>query len=77
MSIFKRFVSYYRPYRHLFYLDCLCAMVLCIIDLTFRRSSGGCRQGAFRQCRVHYEGPAVAAAALLLWYLLRPCASSM
>ena len=35
MSILKRFVSYYKPYRHLFYLDCLCATVLCIIDLSF------------------------------------------
>ena len=35
MSIFRRFVSYYKPYRKLFVADIVCAVVLSIIDLSF------------------------------------------
>lgn len=29
------FLSYYRPHKHLFFLDMFCALIICIIDLTF------------------------------------------
>lgn len=29
------FLSYYRPHQHLFFLDMLCALVICLIDLSF------------------------------------------
>ncbi len=29
------FLSYYRPHKHLFFLDMLCALVICVIDLAF------------------------------------------
>ena len=35
MSILKRFVSYYKPYRKFFFVDILCAVVLSVIDLSF------------------------------------------
>jgi len=35
MSIFKRFVSYYKPYRFLFYMDLFCALIVSAIDLSF------------------------------------------
>lgn len=35
MKSIKRFVSYYKPYRHLFFADMLCAMTLSGIDLAF------------------------------------------
>lgn len=35
MSIFKRFVSYYKPYRFLFYTDLFCALIVSAIDLSF------------------------------------------
>ena len=65
MSILKRFVSYYKPYRHLFYLDCLCATVLCIIDLSFPQILRWLPEGLF-------SGNAASIfSALLIWYLLR------
>lgn len=35
MKSLKRFISYYGPYKHLFFADMLCAMVLSGIDLVF------------------------------------------
>ena len=72
MSIFKRFVSYYRPYRHLFYLDCLCAMVLCIIDLSFPQILRWLPEGLFSgSAESIMKALRWLLPALLLWYLLR------
>lgn len=35
MKIIKEFISYYKPYKNMFYMDMLCALVLSLIDLTF------------------------------------------
>jgi len=35
MKIFKKFVSYYKPYKHLFFADMFCALILSLIDLVF------------------------------------------
>lgn len=35
MNIIKKFISYYKPYKSMFYMDMLCALVLSIIDLAF------------------------------------------
>ncbi|MBC8059742.1 MAG: ABC transporter ATP-binding protein [Clostridiaceae bacterium] len=35
MKSFKKFISYYNPYKHLFYADMLCALILSGIDLMF------------------------------------------
>ncbi len=35
MHILKKFIRYYRPYRRLFYIDMICALTLCAIDLAF------------------------------------------
>ena len=35
MSVFKKFVSYYKPYKVLFWIDMVCALILSAIDLAF------------------------------------------
>ncbi len=35
MSVFKKFISYYKPYKVLFWIDMLCALLLSAIDLAF------------------------------------------
>ncbi|MEN6413944.1 MAG: ABC transporter ATP-binding protein [Veillonellales bacterium] len=35
MSIFTRFIQYYRPYRWLFFSDLFCAVVVSLVDLAF------------------------------------------
>ncbi len=72
MSILKRFVSYYKPYRHLFYLDCLCATVLCIIDLSFPQILRWLPEGLFSgNAASIFSALRWLFPALLIWYLLR------
>ena len=72
MSILKRFVSYYKPYRHLFYMDCLCAVVLCIIDLSFPQILRWLPEGLFSGSAASImQALRWLLPALLLWYLLR------
>ena len=72
MSIFRRFVSYYKPYRKLFYLDCFCAIWLCVIDLSFPQILRWLPEGLFSG-----SAESIMAAlkwllpALLVWYILR------
>jgi len=35
MSVLKKFMRYYKPYRGIFFLDMFCALVLSLIDLAF------------------------------------------
>ncbi|EDS72696.1 ABC transporter ATP-binding protein/permease [Anaerofustis stercorihominis] len=35
MSIFKKFINYYKPYKKLFYFDMFCAIIVSIVDLAF------------------------------------------
>lgn len=35
MKILKKFISYYKPYKGMFYMDMFCALMLSIIDLAF------------------------------------------
>lgn len=72
MSILKRFVSYYKPYRGLFYLDCVCAVLLCVIDLSFPQILRWLPEGLFSG-----SAESIMAAlrwlfpTLLIWYVLR------
>ncbi len=35
MSILKKFIQYYRPYKFLFYMDLFCALIVSLVDLSF------------------------------------------
>lgn len=35
MKTIKRFISYYRPYKGMFFMDMFCALILSVIDLVF------------------------------------------
>ncbi len=72
MSILKRFVSYYKPYRHLFYMDCVCATVLCIIDLSFPQILRWLPEGLFSgNAASIFSALRWLFPVLLIWYLLR------
>ena len=72
MSIFRRFVSYYKPYKKFFFMDMLCAILLCIIDLAFPQILRWLPEGLFSG-----SAASILSAlkwlfpALLAWYLLR------
>lgn len=72
MSIVRRFVSYYKPYKKFFFMDMLCAIVLCIIDLAFPQILRWLPEGMFSgSAEAIYAGLKWLFPALLLWYLLR------
>ena len=72
MSIFRRFVSYYKPYKHFFIIDTVCAVVLSVVDLSFplilRRLPEGLFSGSAESIMraLRWLLPA-----LLAWYTLR------
>lgn len=35
MNVMRKFIKYYKPYKKVFYLDMLCALIISIIDLAF------------------------------------------
>lgn len=49
MRIFKKFVSYYKPYCFLFYMDLFCALVVSVIDLSFPLILKTLVEGLFRR----------------------------
>ncbi len=72
MSIFRRFVSYYKPYKNFFIMDTICAIVLSVIDLSFPLILRWLPEGLFSG-----SAASILSAlrwllpALLLWYALR------
>lgn len=72
MSIFKRFVSYYKPYKGFFIMDTLCAIVLSVIDLSLPQILRWLPEGLFSG-----DAESILSAlkwlfpALLLWYVIR------
>ena len=72
MSIFRRFVSYYKPYKCFFIMDTVCAVVLSVVDLSFplilRRLPEGLFSGSAESIMraLRWLLPA-----LLAWYTLR------
>lgn len=49
MPLFKKFISYYRPYRGIFYFDMFCALVVSAIDVAFPQILNWLTKGLFAQ----------------------------
>ncbi|MDF2564802.1 MAG: Xenobiotic-transporting ATPase [Massilibacillus sp.] len=47
MSIYKKFIQYYKPYQRLFYFDLFCALVVSMIDLAFPQILSVLTHGVF------------------------------
>ena len=45
----KSFVSYYKPYRGLFYFDMFCALVVSVVDLAFPQILNFLTDGLYTQ----------------------------
>ena len=71
-SMFRRFVSYYGPQRHLFIADTVCALILAGIDLAFPIILRSLTGGLFAEGPQAIMGsPAFVAAGLIVMYLVR------
>ena len=72
MSVFKKFVQYYKPYRAIFYFDLFCALLLSLIDISFPQILRFLTQNLFIQSpQVILSRLGVLAAGLLVLYLIR------
>lgn len=72
MSIFRQFISYYKPYRVLFYTDMFCAIIVSAIDLSFPMILSYLVNGMFTQGRESILNMIpIVGLALLAMYLIR------
>ena len=49
MSVFRKFIRYYRPYKAIFYFDIFCALLLSAIDISLPQVLRWLTSGAFAQ----------------------------
>ena len=49
MHIMKKFMNYYKPYRTVFLLDMICALVISVIDLAFPQILNYLKHFIYRQ----------------------------
>ena len=72
MSVFKKFVSYYKPYRVLFWVDMACALLLSAIDLAFPQILDYLTENLFgRSPQQIISALKYVAIALLLMYIVK------
>ncbi|WP_312694542.1 ABC transporter ATP-binding protein [Caproiciproducens sp.] len=72
MSIFKKFIRYYRPYRAMFYFDMFCALIVSAVDVAFPQILNFLTKGLFAgSARTILHALPWIAAALLAMELVR------
>lgn len=71
-ALLKSFVSYYKPYRKLFYFDIFCAVVLSLIDLAFPQILNVLTNGLFSEPAAQiFRTIGLVGIGLLVMYLIR------
>lgn len=72
MSIFKKFIRYYKPYRAMFYFDMFCALIVSAVDVAFPQILNFLTKGLFAgSARTILHSLPWIAAALLAMELIR------
>lgn len=72
MSTFKRFVQYYKPYKGIFFLDLFCALLMCIVDLSFPLILSYCTSKYFLKSSSEIlQGLGILGISLLVMYIIR------
>lgn len=72
MIILKKFLTYYRPYKHLFYADMFCALIVSIIDLSFPQILNYLAKNLFTQDKgVILNAIGFVGISLLLMYVIK------
>ena len=74
MKIIKKFISYYQPYKVLFFADMFCALLISLIDLSFPQLLKFLNNNLFQQdSSIIINSLSLIAFALVGMYLLRFC----
>lgn len=72
MSTFKRFLRYYKPYKGIFFMDLFCALIMCIVDLSFPLILSYCTGQFFlNSSNEILKGIIVLGIGLLVMYVIR------
>ncbi|MBC5647454.1 ABC transporter ATP-binding protein [Christensenella sp. NSJ-35] len=72
MSVMKSFISYYKPYRGLFYFDMFCALVVSVVDLAFPQILNFLTDGLYTQnADVILKSLWIVAVSLVVMYVVR------
>jgi len=72
MSISKRFIQYYKPYRSIFYFDMFCALIVSAIDVAFPQILNWLTKGYYAQgTQVILRSLPIIAVSLLVMELVR------
>ena len=72
MSTFKRFLQYYKPYKGIFFMDLFCALIMCIVDLSFPLILSYCTGQFFlNSSNEILKGIIVLGIGLLVMYVIR------
>ena len=72
MSIFEKFINYYKPYKKLFYFDMFCAIIVSAVDLAFPQILKYLTNGLFTEGAsviVKYIG--IVAILMFIMYIIR------
>ena len=61
MHTMKKFIRYYAPYKAVFFLDLICAAVISLVDLAFRRTgrpyiTGPSPNRSGASCNLYFTG---------------------
>ena len=72
MSTLKRFLQYYKPYKGIFFMDLFCALIMCIVDLSFPLILSYCTGQFFlNSSNEILKGIIVLGIGLLVMYVIR------
>lgn len=72
MSVMKKFIDYYKPYKTVFILDMLCALVISVVDLAFPQILNYLNRTFYLQTKqAIMNGLLWLAAGLLMMYIVR------
>jgi len=72
MDFLKKFIQYYKPYRFLFFMDMVCAVIVSVVDLSFPQILGYLSENIFNQTReIILQGIFYAGIALLAVYIIK------
>lgn len=75
MDVMKKFISYYKPYKTVFLLDMICALLISVIDLAFPQILNYLNNTLYKQSKeVILNSLVVLAIGLLVMYIVRALA---
>ena len=75
MEVMKKFMSYYKPYKKVFLLDMICALLISVIDLAFPQILNYLNNTLYMQTKeVILDSLILLAAGLLVMYIVRALA---